>query len=188
MEKEIRRSGVDRRAQESPVPVNHRATDERRVTNRDSDQIIEFMKKIPLFKGFSDDQYLKLLNICSKKTVKKDSFLCNEGDAADELFVLVKGMFKVLIRGSILVNFISPMGLVGEIGVFTNVKRSASVLAHTDSTVLWIHKHELFALMKNDSSLSQRLLLNVIYDLATKLQEENQIIEELRNRKSTMVL
>jgi CRP-like cAMP-binding protein len=182
------RSGLDRREQEVTVPVENRENDDRRVAISDSGRIIEFMKKIPLFKGFSDDQYIKLLNICSKRIVKKDSFLCNENEDADELFVLLKGKFKVLLRGIILVNFISPMELVGEIGVFTNVKRSASVLAHTDSTVLRIHKHELFALMKTDASLSQRLLLNVIHDLAAKLMEENQIIEELRNRKSTMVL
>ncbi len=42
--------------------------------------------------------------------------------------------------------------------------------------------------MKANAALSQRLLLNVIHDLSSKLQEDNRIIEELRNRKTTMVL
>ena len=188
MEQKTRRSGLDRRETDNPTTVDNRKYEERRVAVRDAAKIIEFMKKIPLFRGLSDEQYPKLLNICTMRTIKKESFLCNEGEDASELFVLVKGMFKVLLRGSILVNFISPMGLVGEIGVFTNVKRSASVLAHSDCTVLRLHKNELFALMKNDTVMSQQLLLNVIRDLAAKLLEENQIIEELRNRKSTMVL
>jgi CRP-like cAMP-binding protein len=188
MKNETRRSGLDRREYETTPESNMRKTEDRRVANRDADNIVEFLKNIPLFRGLSDDQYRRLLNICTLRTIKKESFLCHEGDGADELFVLVKGKFKVLISGSILVNFISPMGLVGEIGVFTNVKRSASVLAHTDCTVLRLHKNEVFALMKNDYTLSQTLLLNVIRDLAGKLVEENQIIEELRNRKSTMVL
>lgn len=188
MEPESRRSGLDRRDFESTMPVNNRTNGERRVANLDAAHIVEFMKKIPLFKGLLDEQYLKILNICTLTTIKKDSFLCNEGEEADELYVLVRGKLKVLFKGSTLVNFISPMGLVGEIGVFTNVKRSASVLAHTDCTMLRLHKSEVFALMKNDVALSQQLLLNVIRDLAAKLLEENQIIEELRNRKTTMVL
>lgn len=113
MEQGTRRSGLDRRQQEIEVATEKRTSNERRIAISDAARIVEFMKNIPLFKGFSDDQYLKFLNICTHKTVKKDNFLCNEGEDADELFVLVKGKFKVLFRGSILVNFISPMGLVG---------------------------------------------------------------------------
>jgi hypothetical protein len=51
-----------------------------------------------------------------------------------------------------------------------------------------MHKDELLPLMESDAALSTRFLLNVVKDLAGKLQEDNRIIEELRNRKSTMVL
>ncbi len=182
-----RRSGTDRRAEESPINDDKRELDDRRGAVRDSDKIIEFMKAIPLFKGFSDAQYQAFLNICSLKTIKPDSFLCKENEPADELYVLMKGKLKVM-KGYTLVTILSPMGLVGEIGVFTSGKRTADVLAQTESTVIRIHKNELFGLMKANAALSQRLLLNVIHDLSSKLQEDNRIIEELRNRKTTMVL
>ena len=114
--------------------------------------------------------------------------MCYEGEESNELFIMLKGRLKITLKGSTLINFIYPMGLVGEIGVFTDVKRSASVLAAEESTVLRIHKTELFALMKSDAALSSRLLLNVVHDLAAKLQEDNRIIEELRTKKCTMIL
>jgi len=182
-----RRSGTDRRAEESALQDEKRGQPERRDAVRDSDKIIEFMKVIPLFKGFSDEHYRAFLNICSLKTVKEDSFLCEENESADELYILMKGKLKVM-KGSTLVTILSPMGLVGEIGVFISGKRTADVLAKEDSTVIRIHKNELFSLMKSNSSLSQRLLLNVIHDLSDKLLEDNRIIEELRTRKTAMVL
>jgi CRP/FNR family transcriptional regulator, cyclic AMP receptor protein len=188
VEPDMRRSGLDRRVKESEKTPDKRASKERRVAIRDAAKIIAFMKTIPLFKGFPDEQYLILLNICTHKLIKKDTFICREGEESEELFVLVEGKLKVLVRESTLVNFIYPMGLVGEIGVFTNHKRSASVLAYTDCVVLRFHKEELFRLIGRDPSLSQRLLLNVINDIAAKLHDDNDIIEELRNKKSTMVL
>ena len=50
MEIEPQRSGVERREQENAVPDDRRQTPERRVLVHDAEQIIEFMKKIPLFK------------------------------------------------------------------------------------------------------------------------------------------
>lgn len=155
---------------------------------QDADQIIAFMKKIPTFNGFSDDQYRKILTICSRRDLPRESYLCHEGEAADELFVLLRGKLKILVHGSTLITFMDPMGLIGEIGVFTGGKRTASVLAFTDSTVIRMHKDELLQLMESDAVLSTRFLLNVINDLSGKLQEDNRIIEELRNKKSTMVL
>ncbi|MDP2984001.1 MAG: cyclic nucleotide-binding domain-containing protein [Candidatus Latescibacter sp.] len=189
MEDEARRTGNDHRNQEISVSDGkRRVSEERRAVVKDADRIIEFMKKIPLFKGFSTEHFKQILNICSLKIIPKDSYLCHEGDEASELFILAKGRLKVITHGDTLLKFIFPMELVGEIGVFTNVRRSASLLATEDSTVIRIHKTELFRILKNDSMLSNILLLNVIQDLADKLQEDNQIIEELRNKKRTLVL
>jgi CRP-like cAMP-binding protein len=188
MEQHENRSGLDRREQTEPVPVEHRRNIERRGIVRDADQVIAFMKKIPTFTGFTDEQYRKILNICSRRDLLRENYLCHEGDDADELFVLLKGKLKIIVHGSTLITFMDPMGLIGEIGVFTGGKRTASVLAFTESTVICMHKDELLSLMESDAALSTRFLLNVVKDLAGKLQEDNRIIEELRNRKSTMVL
>ncbi|MHB9029416.1 MAG: cyclic nucleotide-binding domain-containing protein [Candidatus Latescibacterota bacterium] len=188
MEQQVNRSGLDRREQEAEIPADHRQIPDRRANVRDGDQIIEFMKRIPTFNGFSDEQYRKILAICSRRDLPRESYLCREGEAADELFVLLKGKLKIMVHGSTLVTFMDPMGLIGEIGVFAGGKRSASVLAFTDSTVIRMHKEELRRLMESDPALSTQLLLNVISDLAGKLQEDNRIVEELRNRKSTMIL
>ena len=80
------------------------------------------------------------------------------------------------------------MRLVGEIGVFTDTRRSATVVAVSDSTVIKIGKKDLIMLFENDSVLGNCLLLNVIQDLANKLLEDNEIIEDLRNKKRTRIL
>ena len=74
--------------------------------------------------------------------------------------------------------------MVGEMGVFTDTPRSASVVAIDDSVVLRISKKELYELFKKYSGLGNRILLNVIKDIANKLNEDNEVIEDLRKRRS----
>lgn len=188
MEEETNRSGINRRKGPKKVSVDKRKGEERRAVLKDPDRIIGFMKKIPLFKGFTNEQYIKILNICSQKIFPVDHYICREGEVSDSSFILLKGKLKVTIKGSTLLNYITPPGLVGEIGVFTGVERSASVLAISESTVIKIHKKELYELLKNNAGLSNCLLLNVIQDIANKLQEDNETIEELRNKKRTRIL
>lgn len=187
MEQAINPQEMSRRGAEAENVAEEHRDEERREIMRDSEQVIVSMKKIPVFAGFSDDQYRKILTICSRRTVPKDNFLCTEGEESVELFVLLRGKLRVTARGTVL-GFIDPVGLIGEIGVFTGAKRSASVVAFTDCTVIRLHKTELLRLMQSDYVLSTRLLLNVISDLSGKLQEDNRIIEELRNKKRTMIL
>lgn len=188
MEMETRREGEIRREHNLEFVPDGRKEPERRVVVSDSAKIIESMKKIPLFRGLSDVQYKKVLNICSKTTIPKDHYICRKGDDSDALYLLTKGQLKIMLQSKMLLTYITPIGLVGEIGVFTGSKRTASVLAYMDSTVIKINKTELFRLFSGDAELSSRIMLNVIADLANKLMEDNDIIEELRNKKRTRIL
>jgi len=187
MEEEVRRSGAERRAESQPVEVDRRECTERRSAIREGDHIIESMKKIPIFHGLSIGQYRRMLRICSKKVVKCDEILCREGDRSDELYILLKGQMKVVLKGSIIVTYITSLGLIGEMGVFSGLPRSATVIASEASSLIRIGKRELFELFKQDCPLSNRVLMNVIDDLVTKLNEDNELIEELRMRRSKVL-
>ena len=121
------------------------------------------------------------------KTYPKGHFICQEGEESNELFIFINGQLKVVKEDAFLA-YISPFGLVGEIGVFTGKRRSASVVNTTESKVIKISKIELFQLLKYDHDLNNCILLNVISDLANKLQKDNELIENLRNYKLPTML
>ena len=182
MDIETRRSGLDRRKQFNEVIVDNRKGTERRTIKDYYTNIEDFVKDIPIFKGLNSDQTQKILNICSIKTYPKGHFICQEGEESNELFIFINGQLKV-VKGDTFLAYITPFGLVGEIGVFTGKRRSASVVNITESTVIKINKNELFQLLKYDQDLNNCILLNVISDLANKLQGDNELIENLRNFK-----
>lgn len=188
MNKETRRSGNDRRARQEETSLERRNNPEKREVVKDYDHNIEIMKKIPIFHGLTDDDYLKILQLCQKMIIKKDQIIIRKGEESNELFILLKGKLKVILSTTSFLTYIFPIGLIGEIGFFTGMRRSATVLASTESTLIKIHKHELFNLFKNNSTMGYSILLNAISDLANKLLADNEYIEELQNKKRTRKL
>jgi CRP-like cAMP-binding protein len=170
----------------SAPEASKQALDSRGVSP-DLERTIDVMKKIPLFKGFSDDQYIKVQQICSRRNIKKESYIYYEGEDSNDLFILLKGRLRIMLKG-ILLNVLFPICMVGEIGVFTNGNRSASVFADEDSAVIRIPKKDLFVLMQSDIVLANHLLKNVINDLVGKLQEDNRIIVELRKSQGSIII
>ena len=185
---EIRRSGLDRREKKIGISVDRRKSMERRTILKDYKNTIAFMKKFPIFKGFTEKQYIELLRICSQKTFPPDHYLYKEGDESNELFILTKGELKVLSSRNSQITRITPKGLAGEIGLFTGKKRLTSIVTTTESTVIIIHRVELFRLFKNDNVLCIRLLLNIIDYLAKKLETYDDIIEEMQDKKPYLIL
>lgn len=186
MEETFQRSGLDRREQEIAVEVDRRQNQERRSPLRDLEQTLAVMRKIPLFHGFSDNQYLRVQRICSRKTVQKDNYLYYEGDESHDLYILLKGRLRVTLKG-VLLSLLYPVCMVGEIGVFTEGNRTASVLVDEEAVMIRFQKLELFHLMQDDLDLSNHLLGNVIVDLVGKLKEDNRIIVELRRRENGQI-
>jgi len=184
---ETRRSGLERREQFKEIIMDNRKGAERRAVNNCFTNIEDFVKDISIFKGLNSEQIQKILNICSMKTYPKGHFICQEGDKSNELFIFINGQLKV-VKGDAFLAYIAPFGLVGEIGVFTGKRRSASVVNTTESKVIKISKIELFQLLKYDQDLNNCILLNVINDLSNKLQKDNELIENLRNYKLPTML
>ena len=89
-------------------------------------------------------------------------------------------MLRITFKDGKELSRITPLGIVGEMGVFTGQKRSASVIASTECVVLDILKTDLFDSLKEDPDMGIIVLKNVIEDMAHKMRVNNVIIEELK--------
>jgi len=143
-------------------------------------QIIDVLEKIPIFRGLSFEQFKQILMICSKKTIAKGKKLCSAGEESHDIFILIKGKLKVIFEDGKKFSCIKPLEIVGEMGVFTGEKRSATVIAESECVILSIKKAELFNVIRNDTELGIQVQANVIEDLADKLRTNNVIIKELK--------
>ena len=174
------RSGLDRRENSTSVSGIKRTGKDRRVTVKNYYRFIKILEKIQVFENLSVDQFQKILNISSKRTYKKDENLCMTGEDAYEMYILIAGELKIAFTDGKEISRIQPVGIVGEMGIFTGEPRSASVVANTDCIVLTINKIEILRLFQKDCILAMQILMNVINDLSRKLRNNNVIVDEMR--------
>ena len=89
--------------------------------------------------------------------------LCQEGDPSDEILVLIEGAADVTIRRGDreeAINIIKKGESIGEMGVLTRQKRSASVVASAETNRVLVVKAKSFeTLLSQDPELARNLLL-----------------------------
>ena len=140
------------------------------------------MDKLPIIQGLTNEQFEKVLSICTRKTFYKDEVIYSEGTKSDDMYILTEGVLQVSLWGKD-VNRILPISSVGEMGVFTGEQRSATVIAKNECTLLRITKKKLFDLFDKDKDLQIQFQLGILIDLSEKLRLTNEVIAKMRKAK-----
>jgi NTE family protein len=96
-------------------------------------------------------------------------WVLREGDDADDLFVVLRGRLRVVVHldgGERTVRVLGPGATIGELALLTGGRRSASVQALRDSTLLRLRRDSFVELMEDDA----RFAAAVARELAVQLQ------------------
>lgn len=188
MTDDTRRSGDDRRIQSKNMDNDRRTGQERRDLVGNYDRVVAFLKSIRIFRGLDEECYRAILRIAAREDVKRGHFVYEKGEESDAVYILIKGKLQELYHGRTLITNITPVGFFGEVGVFTGAKRAESISAIEDSTVLKIHKYELFKLLYHPRDFSRKILLNIICELSLKIEEFRETIEKFRDDQGNVIV
>ena len=97
------------------------------------------------------------------KIYSRGEYLCREGDPSDEILVSIDGAADVTVtKGdrSVVINQIKVGESIGEMGILTRQRRSASVIATGETNrVLVVTAKSFEALLAKDPELARNLLL-----------------------------
>ena len=138
----------------------------------------EILRRIPILRGFSDDQIEKVVGACSVKKLAKGAPIFQESDVSDKIYILLSGMVQVQTPTGGEIATIGKKGVVGEMGVLTGQPRAAGVVVLKESRTLVIGKQELFSLMDADPDMGYKIYQNITHILADRLRENNILLEQ----------
>jgi len=147
-----------------------------------SNQVINILKKIPMFEMLNIEQIKKIFGICSMLKLQKNDVLCKEGEESNYIYILFSGYLKTILKDGSQLSRISPLWTIGEMGVFSGEKRSATVTAESECMLLSIPKTVFFKVIRDDPVLGRQVVMNINKYLAHKLRINQTIIEELKTR------
>ena len=153
------------------------------------------VEKIAIFANLTEQEQQTILDSVYVRTVPEGDLLIVEGgDAAhaDEMYVVATGEFEVLqkVKGvNIKVNSKGPGDVFGEVALFMNTKRTATVAAVTRSTVYVVERAAFRKNLKNaaqEQTGQIELFLNSVPILKHLTREERlKLVRVLKPRMKT---
>ena len=141
------------------------------------------LAKVSLFRGVRDDDLRSLGERCEVRTLPANAVLMKEGDAADALFVILRGKVKVWLtdpHGKELVVDVRSAGqYVGEMMLDDN-PRAASVSTLEPSELVVLPRADFKALVGSNPDVALQVIRNLI-----RLTRGHNVktLQDVRNRE-----
>ena len=123
-------------------------------------QLVERLRKIPLFAACSKDELQQIAAAASTLTFPAGTVLAREGDVGREFMVIDDGTADVVIGGAV-VNQLGPDDSFGEVALLDGGVRTATVVASTDVVAYVIEQREFSVLVFDSHSLTRKLLIGL---------------------------
>jgi CRP/FNR family transcriptional regulator, cyclic AMP receptor protein len=145
---------------------------------KDSKDLLKLLKAVELFIGLNDQQLQRLIDISTEKTFKAGDVIFNQGSEGDKLYLLRQGQVEVRVetdagqsRSQI---YLGQGQIFGEMALIDYGRRSATVRAITDGTVVDVIERDAFTrLCDEDNAIGYIVMRNMAVDLSFKLRHRN---------------
>lgn len=150
--------------------------------NRQQHMLMKILQKIRVFDGLEILEAQTLLSFAQMRQFEKAEIVYNFGDPSDDMLVLIKGRLQVVSKDGTPLVDIPPGASTGEMGLFTGMPRSATIVAADASVCVMFKRERLRALMDSELHLKGVILQNVVDLLAERLVETDRKLEEQMRR------
>ncbi|MBI5842110.1 MAG: cyclic nucleotide-binding domain-containing protein [Chloroflexi bacterium] len=143
-----------------------------------SEDIIQQLKTVYLFRGLSDEALSPLAQKVGVLKLMRDDVLMRKGERGESLYMIHDGWMKVVTEdsrgGELIINKCGPGETIGEMALFDQAPRSASVIALEDVTVLELKQDDFQKILDERPGLS----LVIIHGLSSRLRFSTTYIEK----------
>jgi CRP-like cAMP-binding protein len=135
------------------------------------------MEKIRIhqnFASFSPEELDKLIAACVEKKVIKNEILFKEGEIGEILYIVADGNIKISKLGhlgEIVIAYINPGEIVGEMAIIDRSMRSATAIAVTDSVLFGLNNGALENLKKENPNVAIKFLEILLKILSERLRQ-----------------
>lgn len=138
-----------------------------------ADMIVTSVGKLSLFKKLDADQVVSLLSVCQVRGYTPGEVMCDAGTDSTEMFLLISGVLSISTKEGVPIAALTPVTIVGEIGIITGQPRTATVKAVKESEVFIINKRQFEELVQEDENMGVKVYRNTAHSLCEKIVNDN---------------
>ena len=149
------------------------------LTEKDKQLVEKFLKKIPVFRSFSDKNLAHVIEDFRIITVDKDEDIVFRADEGTDLYIVLKGKVKVSLLSMEGTEFILTNlrngDFFGEMSLIDGKSRSANVVAEEDTALGVLKRDRFLHTMKEEPIIAFDLLTAIV----ERLRKADDILETL---------
>jgi CRP-like cAMP-binding protein len=144
---------------------------------------IQLLKTVPLFRKLKEDE-LEIIVLTTKNIIyEPQEVIFNEGDEGDEAYIICSGQVEVFRKAAdgkvVIVNKLGQGCLFGELALFGNGFRTASVKAIEETLVSVISKEKLYEIIRAFPEIAIEMLRVITERFA---QTENRLMASITRK------
>jgi CRP-like cAMP-binding protein len=132
----------------------------------------DLLAAIPLFQGLTDDDREVLAQRLSEKTFKGGDIVFSQGDKGSSMYLLQSGAVQIYLPSAdketppVVLKDLRTGEYFGELAIFDDKPRSASVRAMVDTVLLELTREEL----GEHLGRSQKAAMTILAEMADRLR------------------
>ncbi len=148
----------------------------------------QFLKRIPILQDLDEEEIQQLLKITRALRYPKGAAILKEGEPGESMYIIEEGMVEVskaLVmkwgreeyqdRDKILTKLSAEdHAIFGEVALFEQNRRTASVFALTDSRLLEISKADFLRLAEENPRIGYKITRNIAQLLCSRLRKADE--------------
>ena len=146
-----------------------------RFFNADADdQKVEVLRNIPIFHELTRKEMLEVDELLYERIYEKDEVVFEEGDAGHGVFIVVSGRLRVDPGHESLKKVLLDVGpgeSVGELALFDEGPRSATVVAMERTVTVALFQAEFATLLMKNKDIGVKVLLAIARILSRRARQ-----------------
>jgi CRP-like cAMP-binding protein len=144
---------------------------------------LDFLTRVKLFRGVAEPHLIALWAHLRERRLRKGEVLFRVGAPGDEVFIIRSGTVIVSspVEGRVeqVLAKLGPQDFFGEMSLFDEEPRSATVQAATEADVLLLDRHSLHQLFENQPRAAAALFYQVVRVMSARLRASTQLVAEV---------
>ena len=142
---------------------------------------LNFLRQVALFTDLSEDHLAALSSRLRERRLRKSEVLFRKGDAGDEMFLIRDGSVviskPVVGRAEQVLTRMGPGDFFGEMSLFDQFPRSATVQAETETRLLCLDRASLNQLIEISPQTAAAIFYRLAQVLIRRLRDTGDLVE-----------
>ncbi len=144
---------------------------------------VPFLRTVSVFKDLAEPHLVALALRLRERTLKKGEVLFREGDKGNEMFLIREGTIVISkpVLGRV-EQVLARMGrgeFFGEMSLFDQSPRSATIQAETDTLLLYLDRESLHQFIEISPRAAAAFFFQMVQVFVARLRESGNLVAEV---------